>query len=62
MLATTAYAKQVFDSLVPKVQCFGRPLCLHSEHANNIVIQLREIDPSQVTAEIFAIVNSKDNL
>ena len=43
-------------------QCFGCPFCLCSEYADDIMIELREIDPSQVTGEIFAIVNGKNNL
>ena len=53
---------QAIHLLVPVLQCLSHPFCLHPECTNNVMIELREVDSSYVTAEILAIVNGKDNL
>ena len=61
-LAMAVNASIVFRLLVPKFQRLSSPLCLHSQHTYNIMVQLREVNSSYVTAKIFAVMNSKNSL
>ena len=47
---------------VPKFKSFNRPVCLQPECGNGVVVQLREINASQVTGETRAVVDCKDHL
>lgn len=62
MLVVSKNMNQAIHLLVPVLQCLSHPFCLHPECTNNVMIELREVDSSYVTAEILAIVNGKDNL
>ena len=53
---------QAFHLPVPMSQCFGCPFCLCSEYTDDIMINLGEINLSQVTGEIFAVMDGENNL
>ena len=47
---------------VPKFKSFNHSVCLQPECGNGVVVQLGEINASQVTGETCAVVDCKDHL
>jgi len=58
----TVVKVRVLYLLIPKSQRAGCPLCLRSEHAYNIVVQLREINSSYVAAKILGVMDGENSL